>query len=526
MEFGHHEELVLLGVLLAAAALIVLAQALRMPYPILLVVGGAALGFVPGLPEIRLPPELVLVVFLPPLLYGAAFFTSLRDLRDNVRPISTLAVGLVLATTVVVAVVAHAAIDGMPWSAAFVLGAIVSPTDPIAATALARRLGIPRRVVTIIEGESLVNDGTALVLYRVAVVAVVSGSFTLWEAGLRFVVNAVGGIAVGLAVGWLVRRVRRRLHHAPTEITISLLTGYFAYLPAELLDVSGVLAAVTVGIYMGWHTPELVDPQTRLMGNATWEMLEFAANAALFVLVGLQLPVIVDGLADRSWEFVAGTAALIAATVVLVRILYVLPFAFLPAWIRGKRRPDSWRGSVLVAWIGMRGAVSLAAALALPLETEGGAPFPERDLIVFVAFVVIFVTLVLQGLTIRPLVQALGIEDDGSAAHEETKARSRAAEAALARMEQLADEGWVNDDTAERMRGLYAFRRGRFAARFDDGDDGAIEVRSQAYQRLRRELLEAERAAVLELRNEGKISDDVRRRVERDLDLEDARLDV
>jgi CPA1 family monovalent cation:H+ antiporter len=258
-------------------------------------------------------------------------------------------------------------------------------------------------------------------------------------------------------------------------------------------------------------------------------MLEFAANAALFVLVGLQLPVIVDGLTGRSATFVAGTAVLVAATVIAARILFVFLFTYLPSRLGGARRDGvgpPWRRTLLVGWIGMRGAVSLAAALALPLETDSGAPFPERDLIVFVAFVVIFVTLVLQGLTIRPLVHVLGVEDDGVADYEETKARIRAAEAALARMEQLADEGWVNEDTAERMRGLYAFRRGRFAARFDDGDDGAIEERSQAYQRLRRELLEAERAAVLELRNEGKISDDVMRRVERDLDLEDARLDV
>jgi Na+/H+ antiporter len=520
VEFGHQDDFILLGLLVAVAALVVLAQPLRVPYPILLVVGGLLLGFVPGLPEIRLPPDLVLIVFLPPLLYSAAFFTSLRDLRANVRAISQLAVGLVLATTVAVAVVAHSVVDGLSWPAAFVLGAIVSPTDPIAATSIARRLGIPRRVVTVVEGESLVNDGTALVIYRVAVAAVVTGSFSVWEAGLRFAVNAAGGIAIGLLVGLVVRRLRRRLDNPPTELTISLLTGYFAYLPAEGLGESGVLAAVTVGVYMGWHAPELITPQVRIMGAATWEILIFVANAALFVLVGLQLPLILDGL-SQSWAFLVGAAALVSSTVILTRLAWVLPFRH----GLGVRDP-SWRLNGLIGWMGMRGAVSLAAALALPLETDAGAPFPQRDLIIFLAFSVILVTLVLQGLSLPPLIRALRVEDDGREQYEETKARIKAADAALARMEELAEEGWVNADTAERMRGLYAFRRGRFAARFDDADDGAIEERSQAYQRLRRELLEAERAAVVRLRREGVINDDVMHRIERDLDLEDLRLDV
>jgi CPA1 family monovalent cation:H+ antiporter len=470
------------------------------------------------------------VVFLPPLLYGAAFFTSLRDLRANLRPISMLAIGLVLATTVAVAVVAHAAVDGLSWGAAFVLGAIVSPTDPLAATAIARRIGVPRRLVTIVEGESLVNDGTALVLYRVAVAAVVSGSFSLWHAGMSFVANAAGGIAIGLAVGYVVRLLRRRLDHPPTEITISLLTAYFAYLPAEALGVSGVLAAVTVGIYLGWHAPELITVQTRLMGGATWEILVFVANAALFVLVGLQLPLIVDGLGGRSTAFLVEVAALVAATVIAARLLWVIVLAYVEAGIkhlfgRGAELPRG-RMKFLLGWMGMRGAVSLAAALALPFQTDTGRPFPERDLIVFLAFAVILVTLVLQGLSLPVLVRMLGIEDDGLEQREESKARIRAAEAALLRMEELADEDWVNPETADRLRGLYAFRRGRFEARFDDGDDGAIEDRSLAYQRLRRELLDAERNEVVRLRNEGVINDAVMYRVTHDLDLEDARLDV
>src|SRR4249919_4157510 len=253
----------MLVLLTAGAGMLVLVPKLRIPYPILLVLGGLALGFVPGLPTIDLPPDLVLVGVLPPLLYGAAFFTSLRDLRANVRPIGLLAVGLVVVTTVGVAVVAHAFVDGLTWPSAFVLGAIVSPTDPIAATAIARRLGVPRKLVTIIEGESLVNDGTGLVLYRAAVAAVVTGSFSALYTGGLFLVSAFGGVAVGLAVGWIVRQVRRRLDNPPAEVTISLLTGYFAYIPAELIGVSAVIAAVTAGIYLGWYTPELTTAEVR-----------------------------------------------------------------------------------------------------------------------------------------------------------------------------------------------------------------------------------------------------------------------
>ena len=248
---------VALGLLAAVAAMLAVAPALRIPYPILLVLGGLAIGVIPGMPTLELQPELIFFGVLPPLLYGAAFFTSLRDLRANTRPIGLLAIGLVVLTTVGVAVVAHELIDGLTWPSAFVLGAIVSPTDPIAATAIARRLGVPRRLVTVVEGESLVNDGTGLVLYRVAVAAVVAGSFSAVYTGGLFVVSAAGGVAVGLAVGWIVRQVRRRLDNPPAEITLSLLTGYFAFLPAELLGVSAVLSAVAAGVYLGWYTPEL-----------------------------------------------------------------------------------------------------------------------------------------------------------------------------------------------------------------------------------------------------------------------------
>ena len=517
MEIHDRELLQLLGLLIGVGVLLFVAPTARVPYPILMVLGGLVLSFVPGLPQFDLPPELVLIAFLPPLLYSAAFFTSLRDLRANIQPIGLLSIGLVGATTVGVAAVAHAIVDDLPWSAAFVLGAVVSPTDPLAATSIASRLGAPRRLVTIIEGESLVNDASALVLYRVAVVAVTTGAFSLWEAGARLVVNAIAGIAIGLLVGYAIRQVRKRMFDPPSEIAISLLTGYLAYLPAEAAGVSAVLAAVTAGIYLGWHTPELTNAQTRLQGFAFWTILTFILNAALFTLVGLQLPSVLDGLGAWSTGELVVAAVAVCATVVVVRIAWVIGFAYL----RGLRL----RNALVAGWAGMRGAVSLAAALAIPLETDAGAPFPGRELIIFLAFCVIMFTLVGQGVTLPALIRALGIEDDGGDAREEAKARKRAAIAALERLGELEGEDWVLEDTAGRLRGLYDFRVRRFCERFDEATDGTNEAQSLSYQRLRRELLDAERDAVLELRREGVVSDDVMNRVLRDIALEDVRLD-
>ena len=292
-------ELIVLGIVAGATALLLVAERVRVPYPILLMAGGLGLGLIPGLPDVTLPPELVFLVFLPPLLYAAAYFSSLRELRANLRPISILAIGLVLATTLTVAIVGHEVV-GLDWPAAFVLGAIVAPTDPIAATAIASRLGAPRRTVVIVEGESLINDATALVAYRVAVGAVTAGTFSLAEAGLEFVGGIAGGAAIGLGVGWLVAHLRRKTEDALTEISLSLATAYFAYLPAELLHVSGVVAAVTAGVYLGWRAPELTEPSARLQANGFWEALVFLINVALFVLIGLQLPVVVDGLEGES----------------------------------------------------------------------------------------------------------------------------------------------------------------------------------------------------------------------------------
>jgi CPA1 family monovalent cation:H+ antiporter len=530
MEFSAESSLILVGLLAAAAALLAIAQLVRVPYPILLVLGGLGLGLVPGMPRIELAPDLVLVAILPPLLYGTAFFTSLRELRANVRPITLLALGLVLTTMVAVAVAAHALIPGLSWPGAFVLGAIVSPTDPTAATAIAQRLGLPRRLISLIEGESLVNDGTALVAYRFAVAAVVTGSFSLVDASGRFLLNVVGGVAIGLAVGFVIRNVRRRLDNPPVEITISILSGYFAYLPAQAAGVSGVLAAVTVGVYMGWYTPELTTPQLRLQGTAVWGILFYLLNALLFGLIGLQLPAILDALSGISTGTLIRYAVTVTAVVTAARFAWIFSTTYLPRLLRrGALRDDSrptWQASTVLAWSGMRGAVSLAAALALPLTIDSGGPFPDRDLIVFLTFAVILGTLVVQGLTLPGLIRVLDLEDDGLAEKEEAKARIHAAEAALERLEELIDEEWVREDTAERLRGLYGFRRDRFQSRFEPEGDGELEARSVDYQRLRRELLEAERQAVLDLRRVGRIDDEVMRTVVRDLDLEDLRLDI
>jgi Na+/H+ antiporter len=520
----HEIEPLLLALMVAVAGLSVLARVVRVPYPILLVLGGLVLGFLPGMPTVELPPELVLVAFLPPLLYWAGFFASPRDLQADARAISMSAVGLVLATAVAVAVTAHSMVEGMTWPAAFALGAIVSPTDPLAASAIGRRLGVPRRLLTLLEGESLVNDATALVAYRIAVAAAVGGSFVAWQAGLRFVVGTAGGVAVGLLVGWLVAELRRRLDEPVVEIVVSVFTGYAAYLPAELLGVSGVLAAVTAGLYVGWRAPELASAATRLLGFSFWEVLVYLANAVLFILVGLQLRPILEELDGTAVAILVGQGALVSAVVVAVRLGWGFSIPYLVRLV--DRRPSQVmrrvgaRERLMIGWSGMRGAVSLAAALALPLD------FPMRNLILFLTFSVIFATLVVQGLTLPTLIRRLNFEQDDAEEREEIRARLAATHAALDRLDELAGADWTRDDTVERLHGLYEFRRRRLKARGGYLEDDGTEDRSQAYQRLLRELLQAQRQAIVRLRNQGQISNDVMHRIERELDLEDTRLEI
>jgi Na+/H+ antiporter len=521
----EHLDLTILGLLVAVAALSALARIVRVPYPILLVLGGLALGFVPGIGNPELDPDLVLLIFLPPLLYGAAFFSNPRELKSNVRPIGWLAVGLVFVTTGVVAVVAHTLV-GLPWNVSFVLGAVVSPTDAVAPAQIIRRFGVPRRVVTVIEGENLTNDWTALTLYRFAVGAVAAGSFTWATAAPRFVLTGIGGLAVGLAAGWLLRVVRKKIDDPPTEITISLFSGYAAYIPAEELGLSGVIAAVAVGLYMGWYSGELTTPTTRLQTQAVWSVLTFLLNAVLFVLVGLQFPGLVSDLEGQTAGELVLYAVAVSLAVILVRLAWVFGINGLLPRIRPRAYEDDpappWRISLLVGWSSMRGAVALAAALAIPTVTDAGAPFPDRDLVVFLTYAVILATLVVQGLTLGPLVSMLHLRSDGLDEQEEVVARIRIAEAAIGRVDELEGEDWVHPESAERAKAQLDFRRRRFSAR--QAGDGSIDERSERWQRLMREVIGAERAAIIQLRNAGEITDDVRRTVERDLDLEEARL--
>jgi len=527
----HETQLLILGLCVAIPALSVIARLVGVPYPIVLVLGAIPIGFVPGVPDVELDPELVLVIFLPPLLYVAAFFGDLRAIRADARALSMTSIGLVLVTTCFVAVVGHELI-GLPWAVAFALGAIVSPTDPVAATSIARQLGVPRRLVTLIEGESLVNDSSALIAYRVAVAAAIGGSFSLFDATVDFVVAVVGGIAIGLLVGAAVAEVRRRLDDIPVEITISLFTGYAAYLPAEELGVSGVLAAVTAGLYPGWLAPQISTAQMRMEGTAVWELIVFLLNAVLFVLIGLQLPSILDAVSGIEVGTLVGYALATIGAVVGTRLAWVFTVPYLVRAL--DRRPSQVERRVgaaprlVVGWAGMRGAVSLAAALALPLETDAGAPFPERELVIFLAYSVVVFTVVVQGLTLPALIRRLGVLDDGVEEQaEEHAARIAAADAALTALDRLVVEEWTRDETIERLRALYAYRRRRFATLSGElEDEDGIVDRSLAYQRLMHEVIAAQRLAIVQLRNDRLISSAVMRRVERDLDLEESRLEI
>ncbi len=524
-------QIVIAALFVSAAGLNAIANWLTVPYPITLVLGGLVLGLVPGIPDIQLSPDLVLLVFLPPLLYSGAFFADLRALRADARTISLTAIGLVLVTAAAVAVIGHELI-GLPWAMAFALGAIVSPTDPAAATAIMRRVGAPRRMVNILEGESLFNDATALVAYKVAVVAAVGGSFSAGEAVLEFFREAAGGIAIGLLVGWVIATVRKRVSDTNTELTISLFSAYGAFIPADQLGVSGVLAAVACGVYLGFRAPEIASPESRMQAYGLWSVLTFLLNAALFILIGLQLPVIVDGLSGLPAGEVIGYAAAVCAAVIAVRFIFTFAVTFLIRAIdrraSQRARRSSWRIRVVAGWAGMRGAVSLAAALALPLETDAGAPLPGRELIQFITFALILVTVVGQGLTLPWLIRRLGVVDDGTEEEdEEIRARLAIARAALERVDELGAEDWTRDGSIERVRRLYEFRQRRFKIRAGKiEDEDGIEEGSLLYQRMMHEIYSAQRDALVALRNDRQISSDVMRRVERELDLEESRLEV
>jgi monovalent cation/hydrogen antiporter len=515
----------ILTLLVVAAALALLAERLEVPYPILLVVGGLGLAFVPGLPQVQFRPDLVLLLFLPPLLFSAAWFTSWRDFAANKRSIALLAVGLVVVTTTAVAWVAHMVVPGMSWPVAFVLGAIVSPPDAVAATAVTRRLKVPRRIVAIIEGESLVNDATGLVAYRFALVAVATGDFSPAAAAGRFVLVAAGGVAVGLVVGWLVAHIHRRMEDFQLETVITLLTPYAAYIPAEHLGVSGVLATVAAGGYLGWRNPELLSALTRFRGRGVWSVVLLLFNGLVFILIGLQLSAIRSLSPGMPWRSLLAYSALVSAVAIVARLIYVPIGVYLPLLLSRRLRArdpwPSWQMVLLIGWSGMRGIVSLALALALPLALPDGQPFPHRATVVIISFAVILVTLLLQGLSLPALIRLLGVKDDGSERREEREALLVASKAALERLAEIDRTSVINPQLLARVRLPYEQRLERLTEQTRrDPECRLTEGEGAAFLRLRGEALAAERRAVVELRNQGKISEEVLHRVQEGLDLE------
>jgi monovalent cation/hydrogen antiporter len=524
----HQLEIIIL-LLMAVLALTTIARRLAIPYPILLVVGGLVLGAVPGLPRVRLDPDLVFLVFLPPLLWAAAYFTSWRDFRSNARPITLLAVGLVLATTAAVATVAHAALPGLGWAEAIILGAIVSPPDAVSATAVAKDLKIPRRGVTILEGESLVNDATALVIYRTALAAALTGTFELSDTLVHFVLVATLGIALGFIVGMVGRWLLIVTEDSFSAIAITLLAPYIAWVLAEQAHASAVLACVTGGLYIRQHFSAIVAPVTRLQARAVWELLVFVLNGLIFILIGLQLPALREAIPSGELGPLAVTGALVSATAIVTRLLWVPVAAWVPrlmsASLRARDPMPPWSNLFFLGWTGMRGIVSLAAALALPLAVADGTPFPFREEIILITFMLILVTLIVQGLSLPAFVRILNLGEDQSLEHEERQARERAAVAALARLDEVAGEEWPIHDHIEQLRIHYGRRRQRYAE-FGAPDTECTQEVAEAFRRLQHETLTAERFAIIDLRNDGVISDEILHRLERELDVEAVRIGV
>src|SRR5512133_697581 len=475
----HQAEIIVLLFTVVAASVLV-ARKMALPYPVVLVLVGLVLSFVPRLPQVKLDPNIVFYFFLPPLLYPAALFTSWRDFRRNLRSILLLAIGLVLATMLVVAWIAHSIVPALPWAAAFALGAIVSPPDAVAATAIIRRLGVPHRIQAVLEGESLVNDATALVALQFAIGALVTGTFSPAYAAGRFVWAAAGGIGIGLLVGVAMRWVQSHLNDPPIQITFSLLTPFIAYLPAEQMHASGVLATVAAGIFLGWHSPLIITARTRLQVYAFWEMIVFLLNGFVFIVIGLQLPRILHAWNRESLTGVFMSAIVICTTVILVRFAWVIPSAYLSHLFKSERQvrdsTSSWQYVVIVGWAGMRGVVSLAAAFALPLALPTGRPFPGRDYILFLAFSVILVTLVLQGLTLPVLIRKLGITHDGEADEEERRARLEANKAAIQLVGKLRASGEFSHDTVDRLHAEYDERIEQLQLCAENPDDCRGEI--------------------------------------------------
>jgi CPA1 family monovalent cation:H+ antiporter len=519
----HGAELVL-GLLIAVAALVSIARRLGIAYPVFLVIGGLVLGLVPGVPRIHVDPDVIFLVVLPPLLYIAGYFTPIRSLRENLGTISSLAVGLVIASACAVAAVAHALVPGLPWSAAFTLGAIVAPPDAIAATAITRRLAVPRQVVTILEGESLLNDATALTIYGIALAVAAGSAFSPTTAVVTFTSAVVGGCFIGVAVGWLIARIRARLADTPVEMTISLLTPYAAFLPAARLHASGVIATVAAGLFLGHRGPHIMGADARLTGRAVWETITFLLNGFVFIVMGLEVPLLLRVLTPSLALRFVRIGVAVTVVLVLVRALWIFGTVFLPQRIG--RRPDAFACSLVLSWAGMRGVVSLAAALALPLTLPAQGALPVRDALMVVTLTVIVLTLLGQGLTLPWLIRTVGLGQDVGLREEEARARQRLLDAAARRIDELYPVWPGHHPLLDQLRQTYR-HRAEHVARQRDLSAGEGEDRELIEHReIRRTILDAEREALLRLRAGGEVNDDVLRDLERDLDLEERRMDA
>ena len=525
MEAKFQIFLILLAVLAGTA---LLARRINIAPAILLLLAGIGLAFVPGMPAVELPPELVLLVVLPPLIYSASVAMSWREFKSNLRPIILLSVGCVIFTAFAVAAATHYLI-GLPWGVGFLLGAIVAPPDVVAPLAIARKLGMPRRILVVLEGEGLANDATALILYRFAVAAISTGLFSLPKATGTFAVIVVGEILFGVAVGWLSLRVRHRARDPQVEITLSLITPYLAYWIPEHLGGSGVIATVACGLYISWNGPLLISSATRLQGIFFWDLVIFLVEGLLFLLTGFQMRLLFEKSKAFPLQDILLTTALVAVIVIVARFAWVYPATYLPRLlskhIRERDPAPSWQTTFVVAFTGVRGAVSLAAALALPLALPGGEGFPHRDMILFVAFGVIFITLVGLGSGLAAVVRWLGVTRDGHkehvAEHEaEIAARREALDAALKSLDAITDDRELSDEVVKLLRARHEVRSNQLP---DALDPDAHDV-SAAGTALTRELIAAERKFIHVLLRDGKITDETRRRIERDLDLEEASL--
>lgn len=514
-------ELVL--ILFAATALLrLLADRLSVPLPTLLVLGGLGVAFIPGLPRVTLEPQAIFLIFIPPLLFSAASTTSLRDLKRNVRPIVLLAVWMVLITTAAVAVTAHALIPALPWAVCFVLGAIVSPPDAVAVTASTRKLRLPRDMLVILEGESLANDATALIAYQVALAAAVTGSFSLPHAALDLVIEAAGGIAIGIATGGCIGWVRLHMTRSSVvENTVSLLSPFIAFIPANALGVSGVLAVVTAGLYLGRHGPRVVTAETRLQGAAMWEMLTFLLEGLVFIMIGLELPQVVRALDHGTVMRLVGISGAIAGAMIVTRMLWIFPGAYLPRWIRRRmghveENPyPPWRHILFGGWAGIRGGDSLVIALALPYVGVHGDALPGRAEVIFITFVVILITLVLQGFTLAPAIRWLGIVGGKEEDDEEVHARKGSIRVGLQTLDHFASKGGRVGETAAELRSRAGYK-------LLQPDASGPPV--QALLDMRLAVIAAQREAVIKMRDRSEISDAVLRRLQREFDHEEVLL--